>query len=94
MNARPEWGPEGADLIDTVKEKALALLGEERPPLAWWDSHRWRYAHPFQAADAEGLRAAESQRLYIAGDSLIGKGRVGGALQSGLDVAARLLRTL
>ena len=70
--------------------KALSLLGGEGPPLAWWDSHRWRYAHPFQAADAGGLQAAEAQGLYFAGDALVGKGRVGGALQTGLDAAARL----
>ena len=75
-----------------MTEKALSLLGGERTPLPWWDSPRWRSAHPFPAADAEGLRAAETRGLYFAGDALVGKGRVGGALQTGLEAAARLSR--
>ncbi len=53
----PAWSvaylnAEADTLVETVTEKALALLGEQRPTPTWWDSHRWRYAHPFQAADA------------------------------------------
>jgi predicted NAD/FAD-dependent oxidoreductase len=60
------------------------------PDPAWWDSQRWRYAHPVDAANAEWLGAAGGRGLFFAGDGLVGKGRVPLAVRSGLDAAARI----
>lgn len=95
----PDWSAEHlqtdpAQLVPIVAERALALLGPDRPPLAWSDNHRWRYAHPYQAADISGLETGAAAGLYFAGDALVGKGRVGGAMQTGIDAAEQILAAL
>jgi predicted NAD/FAD-dependent oxidoreductase len=59
-------------------------------PLSWWNGQRWRYAHPHTPLDDTELAAWETDGLFFAGDALTGKGRVHLALQSGLDVGARM----
>ncbi len=92
----PDWSAEHLEqdpdqLVPIVAEHALSLLGPDRPPLAWSDSHRWRYAHPYQAADKSGLETGAGAGLYFAGDALVGKGRVGGAMQTGIEAAEQML---
>ena len=41
-------------------------------------------------ADVDVLRDTESPGLDVAGDAIVGKGRVAQALQTGLDVADRI----
>ncbi len=91
----PRWSAahfeESADtLLPLVKEAVAALLGLPETVLSWHDSQRWRYAHPSQRADVAALTKAENSGIYFAGDALVGKGRIGESMQSGLDVAQRI----
>ena len=52
---------------------------------------RWKFAHPFTAAERDALRAAEETGIHVAGDALVGKGRVNLALETGLRAAERIL---
>jgi predicted NAD/FAD-dependent oxidoreductase len=77
-------------LLPQVRRSALSLLGLDDRPVEWFDSQRWRFAHPYQPADIEGLTAAESEGLFFAGDALVGKGRVGESMATGLRAAERI----
>lgn len=68
------------------------LLGTSMPAPDWWDSQRWRYAHPVPGnpIPTDVLRSREIDGLFIAGDGLTGKGRVPLAIRSGLDAASRM----
>jgi len=65
----------------------LATLLPDLPPPTWWDSQRWRYAHPAKALDLATLEAVASINLHLAGDALVGRGRIPLALKSGLEAA-------
>lgn len=78
------------EIATMIEEQVRTLQPSLRAPLEWWSGQRWRYAHPKTAAEAVVLRSGEPRGLYFAGDALYGKGRVHLALQSGLDVGARL----
>lgn len=91
----PEWTARHFDaghdaLVSEVRPLVETLLETLLPPLEWTDHQRWRYALPRAAAEAETLRRGEAAGLFFAGDMLVGKGRVGRALQTGLDVADRI----
>jgi len=75
------------DVIAAALEKATPFLGGDLPPFNWSDSQRWRYAHPYTAADPEMMRPASAIGLYFAGDSFVGKGRVPGAIETGFAAA-------
>ena len=82
---------EGDDVADRVAARVADLLDE--PWLAdpaWTDDQRWRYARPVSPPPAAALDAGEADGLYLAGDWVVGEGRVDAALRSGLDVAARI----
>lgn len=67
------------------------LLDDERfVEPDWTDRQGWRYALPDAGADRDVVRAAEPAGLYVAGDWVEGEGRVHSAIESGLDVAARI----
>jgi predicted NAD/FAD-dependent oxidoreductase len=68
-----------------------SLLGNNLPTLHWADTQRWRYAHPNGEAKIEDTASASEIGLYFAGDAFVGKGRVPGALQTGLAAANRML---
>lgn len=85
---RDHFEEEPAQLMPLVREALRELVPVPDP--AWWDSQRWRYAHPVDAANAEWLGAAGGRGLFFAGDGLVGKGRVPLAVRSGLDAAARI----
>lgn len=92
---RPAWSAERfEDDFDrnaaTACEELVKLLGWESARPDWHDVQRWKFAHPFAAADAELARAGESAGIFIAGDALVGKGRVNRALETGLDAARRI----
>lgn len=80
-------------LIREVAEIAATLLESNLPHPDWWDSQRWRYAHPVQGRQPtiESMRMMEKQGLHFAGDGLIGKGRIPLAIQTGLEAADRIL---
>lgn len=80
------------DRDDVAAEAARAvadLLGPLPEP-AWTDTQRWRYALPDGAADTDALAAAADHGLFFAGDYTAGKGRVGLALEEGLEAAERI----
>lgn len=78
------------DVIAAALEKATPFLGGDLPPLNWSDSQRWRYAHPYTAADPEKMKPASAVGLYFAGDAFIGKGRIPGAIETGFAVAREM----
>ncbi|MCH7224898.1 NAD(P)/FAD-dependent oxidoreductase [Haloferula sp. A504] len=91
----PDWSMDRfendrASLVEEAAEEAARLLGETLEPPAWWSSQRWKYAHPRSALDPDLLAEARRRSLDFAGDSLVGKGRVGKALHTGLEAADRL----
>ncbi len=93
---QPGWSLErfdhGAAALAQEVSKALAdFFGWDSAAFQWFDSQRWKYSLPTGRADPEQLRAAETIGLYVAGDAVVGRGRVSQALQSGLDVAKRIL---
>jgi predicted NAD/FAD-dependent oxidoreductase len=95
----PAWSARHFDasaetLLPEVHQAALSLLGLEDRPVEWFDSQRWRFAHTYQAAEANGLAGAESAGLFFAGDALVGKGRVGASMTTGLRAAERITARL
>ena len=94
----PDWSAERfhvppEEFVPEVVEKAGLLLGT---PLSaeWWDSQRWKFAHPFSRADRAELRVGEADGLFFAGDALVGKGRVHLAIESGLKAGMRIRNSL
>ena len=95
----PAWSERHIDataekLLPEVRGAALSLLGLDDRPVDWFDSQRWRYAHPYKSADSDGLSVAERQGLFFAGDALVGKGRVGESMITGLRAAERIAAQL
>ena len=76
-------------LIEAGRTHVEALVGP-LPSVRFTDTQRWRYALPDAAIDADACESAEAFGLYVAGDAVAGKGRVEGALLSGLDIGARV----
>jgi predicted NAD/FAD-dependent oxidoreductase len=92
---QPEWSlvnfEEPAEQLALEVAAMIAeLFGWGAADFRWLDVQRWRFSLPTGRADVDMLRAAESRGLYVAGDSVVGKGRVAYALQTGLDVAERI----
>jgi predicted NAD/FAD-dependent oxidoreductase len=81
---------------ETWLKDALAIIRDLlRSPLPtpdWWDTQRWRYAHPVPGnpIPTDALRSREIDGIFLAGDGLLGKGRVPLAIRSGLDAAKRI----
>jgi len=98
----PHWtarhDDEAPDLVaGRAYEAVRALLSDADPQAAirlpsprWSDCQRWRYALPIESVPPGTLELAEALGLYFAGDSLLNKGRVLGAIGTGLDAARRL----
>ncbi|WP_435359371.1 NAD(P)/FAD-dependent oxidoreductase [Haloarchaeobius sp. DFWS5] len=79
---------EAADLVAT-------LLGDDRlREPDWVDSQGWRYALPDEAVDIEAARCAEDAGLFVAGDWVVGEGRVHLAFENGRSVGSRLVDAL
>ncbi|MEI7768703.1 MAG: FAD-dependent oxidoreductase [Chloroflexales bacterium] len=77
-----------ADVAALVRD----LAGDLGPPL-WADAQRWRYALHDVGCDGDLLNATGSG-VYIAGDFLASPARLHLAMQSGRQVAARMLAEL
>lgn len=77
-------------MIEAAFEETTGLLGTKLPSPNWTDFQRWRYAHPVSAADGDRLHPASAIRLFFAGDSFSGKGRVASAIESGLSAARQI----
>jgi predicted NAD/FAD-dependent oxidoreductase len=84
------YGREPEALLPEVLESLRRVLPDPLPDPAWWDWQRWGCAHPTSAADAKAVRSAEDRGVFVAGDALVGKGRVTQAVRTGLAVARRM----
>lgn len=91
-SARMDDAPEA--LVEGVVLHVADVLDADLGEPVWFDSQRWRYALPTQAADEDALAAGAPHGLFFAGDALVGRGRVGRALETGLDVADAIRRTV
>lgn len=90
--SRPRFRSELGALVPEVTALVGGLLGEDVSRPRWADKQGWRYALPQAAADAEALADGAEEGLFFAGDALAGRGRVGAAVESGLDAGERLRR--
>ncbi|MFC6835267.1 NAD(P)/FAD-dependent oxidoreductase [Halomarina ordinaria] len=92
----PEWSRERYDddpevVKEDVADVVTALLGDERLATPdWTDRQGWRYALPEGGLEGDAHRRCAGHGLYVAGDWVVGEGRVGRALACGLDVGERL----
>jgi len=91
----PVWSLErfhhdAGELALEVSASVADLMAWKSGEFRWFDSKRWKYSLPTGQADLDQLRAVEATGLYVAGDVVVGKGRVTQALQSGLDAARRI----
>lgn len=68
------------------------LLGADPGPPLWVDVHRWRYA--LADAPCAPVASAGLAGLYVAGDMVVGQGRVHLAIASGWAAAERIAATL
>lgn len=80
-------------LLPEVVRLASALLQMDLHPPDWWDSQRWRYAHPVRDSPSipSNLPPSCPDGLHFAGDGWVGKGRVPLAIKTGLDAAERII---
>jgi renalase len=95
----PEWTQRHYEApAEEVATHALRrlreLIGIALPEPRWSDVQRWRYALPLGPVATGAIREASGLRLFFAGDALVGRGRVGGALESGLAVAESIRSVL
>lgn len=91
----PSWSADhyddpAADIIAAALSAVRNVIAGDLPEPHWSDTQRWRYAHPQTPAIPDELRTALPPGVFIAGDGLVGKGRVEGAIQTGLDAAAQM----
>ena len=77
-------------LVDRVVALVEDVLDTSLAAPTWSDHQRWRYALPNKAAATSEMEAAEAAGLFVAGDALVGKGRVQRALGTGLDAATQI----
>lgn len=92
----PDWSSHHYDdapatIVAEAVDGLGSLLGEALPSPVWSDLQRWRYAHPRGAINLEALRSAAPSGLYFAGDALVGRGRVAGAIETGFSAATAIL---
>jgi renalase len=96
VQMQPAWSVERFDrdaaLLASEVAAALAELpGWKKVVFPWFDAERRKYSLSSGWVDLEQLRAAEADGLYLAGDAVVGKGRVAQASQCGLDAAGRIV---
>jgi predicted NAD/FAD-dependent oxidoreductase len=96
----PTWSEERyddplGDVADDVADRVARLLGDERyRDPDWVDDQGWRYALPDAAVDREATERVADAGLYVAGDWVVGEGRVPEALWNGHDVGERIAADL
>ena len=88
--SEPRYDLALVDLAPQAAALAAGLLGTDLDGWSWADRQGWRYALPEGAVNQAMLGEAAEAGLFFAGDAVAGKGRVGRALESGLDVAERI----
>ncbi|MFC7154284.1 NAD(P)/FAD-dependent oxidoreductase [Halomarina halobia] len=92
----PDWSAERlGDDPDAVTADAARLVADllDDGRIAdpdWTDGRGWRYALPNAGIEGDAHRRCEGHGLYVAGDWVVGEGRVHRALRCGLDAGARI----
>ena len=96
----PTWSTERYDdplsaVASDVGDRVAALLEDERyRDPDWVDDQGWRYALPDAAVDREATERVADAGLYVAGDWVVGEGRVPEALWNGYDAGERIAADL
>lgn len=90
--SRPRFRSELRALAAEVTALAGSLLRQDLSRPLWTDKQGWRYALPEASADPDALAAGAQVGLFFAGDALQGTGRIGKAVESGLDAGERVRR--
>ncbi len=71
---------------------ALSTVLPDLPDPDWIDSQRWKFSLPQSEALAPKVASlGKSQGLWLTGDAFVGKGRLGGALEKGLQLGRELV---
>jgi hypothetical protein len=91
----PDWTRSRVDadpdsFLPAAKEQASDVLGVSLKRPTWYDTQRWRYSMPAEGANVEALADGADAGLFFAGDYVAGVGRIGPAIETGLDAAARI----
>jgi predicted NAD/FAD-dependent oxidoreductase len=87
-----QWDDDVEILATRYLPAIASLLHTQLPQPLWIDRQGWRYALPDGKANTHLLQMYErSHGVYFAGDALFGLGRVHLALQSGIEVAHRII---
>jgi predicted NAD/FAD-dependent oxidoreductase len=90
--SRHHWDADVDTLAAYFVPMISSLLKTQLPQPLWVDRQGWRYALPDGKANTHLLQMYEqSHGVYFAGDAMHGLGRVHLALQSGFDVAQRIM---
>jgi len=93
----PAWTTKHYDtppekLLEEVIQIISRLMNCQLPHPIWWDSQRWRYAHPMRG-NRPLVEKHTITGLHLAGDGLVGKGRIPLTIKTGLDAAERIMAT-
>lgn len=92
----PAWTAEHYDtpaeeIITEALSAVRKVISSDLPEPTWADTQRWRFAHPHTAVNPDNLQSALPPGVFVAGDALVGKGRIGGAIETGLDAASHMV---
>jgi len=87
---RPRVDRDPESFLSEVKTQAESVLSTSLRQPRWIDAQRWRYARPTAALPDEARAMGEEVGLYFAGDYVAGTGKVGAAIETGFQVAARI----
>lgn len=95
----PGWTDQRVDvaretLLGFVFQEVKLLLGGDFRAPDWWDSQCWTMAHPAKGVADGALEAGKAHGLFFAGDALRGRGRVSLAMETGLEAAEAVQRSM
>lgn len=95
----PQWTIDHYDdsretLVSECSRLLAELITSQLPQPNWSDTQRWKFAHPYSAADANAMRRTSTIGLFFAGDSFVGKGRIPETIETGFNAAADILEFL
>ena len=76
-----------------IIEQLFNLIPEiKNSEIVFTDSKSWKYALPMNKPDESVIEKLASKNIFIVGDSLCGKGRVDGAILTGLELGDYFLK--
>ncbi len=91
----PEWSfshfDDDQETLQAGLFSALSNVMPNLPKTDWIDSQRWKFSLPqSEALEPRLASLGKEQGLWLTGDVFVGKGRVGGALERGLQLGREL----